>query len=415
MTRKTLYSRTTHCLLAFGFSVLSGNTWAQEEISLNKLLAEGHLYGLVAPTNLDEGLELKLSPPPPVFSVELDQPAADVWTEIRRSFAIPELVNNEVAQRELALTRRPEAVHAMLARSRPFIYFIAQECVQRGLPTELALIPFVESQFNPHARSPASAEGLWQFIPSTGRQYDLKQNRYVDERRDLRASTRAALDYLSYLYDLHGDWHLALISYNWGEGSVLKAMKKAKNAGRAPVLKNLDLPQETRQYIPKLQALKNIINSPERFNVALPNVPNVPYFTEISHNGDLDLREIARIADIDLESIKKLNTGLNHTVMYASQGNTLLVPLHQEDKVKETLENYQGLQLPPPPSKTARLSAQSNTRKYKVRSGDTLIDIAKTVQTTVDHLLRLNNINRRTPLKPGAIIRVPANPQGKPL
>jgi membrane-bound lytic murein transglycosylase D len=382
--------------LAFALALQTPQGFAQEAPSL---------YGLVPPSAGD-GIALKLSPPPYIPPIDLTAPSSDVWSSIRNGFAIPDLNNNEVQEQERLLMKNPLMVNTMLVRSRPFIYFIANECAKRNLPAELALLPFVESQFNPNARSPASAEGLWQFIPSTGRQFELKTNRYVDERRDVLASTRAALDYLSYLYDMLGDWHLALASYNWGEGSVLKAIKKTESRGKDPVFSNLTLPNETRQYVPKLQALKNLINDPERFNITLPDIPNKPYFTEIQHNGDLDLREIARAADIDLESIKKLNSSANNAVMYASQGNTtLLVPVFHEDKVKETLENYEGLKLPPPASIT-RLSAQSNTKQYTVRNGDTLIEIAQRFQTSVETLIRLNGFSRKTRLKPGMSLRV---------
>lgn len=386
-------------VLALAFQTEQG--FAQE--------ASPSIYGLV-PASSGEGISLKLSPPPNIPSIDLTAPSSDVWSSIRNGFAIPDLYNSEVQEQERLLMKNPLMVNTMLVRSRPFIYFIASECAKRNLPAELALLPFVESQFNPNARSPASAEGLWQFIPSTGRQFELKTNRYVDERRDVLASTRAALDYLSYLYDMLGDWQLALASYNWGEGSVLKAIKRAEGRGRDPVFNNLTLPNETRQYVPKLQALKNLINDPERFNITLPDVPNKPYFTEIQHNGDLDLREIARAADIDLESIKKLNSSANNAVMYASQGNTtLLVPIFHEDKVKETLENYEGLKLPPPASIT-RLSAQTSTKRYTVRKGDTLIEIAQKFETTVDNLLHINGFSRKTTIKPGMALRV-TNPE----
>lgn len=401
--------------LGAAFALFSGLTQAQQQqVSLNSQTTDGTLFGLVS-IDQNQGIELKLSMPPSLTTVDLSTPPKDVWTEIRQGFSIPEVESSEVSERERALMKNTRMVNTMLVRSRPYIYFIAQECEKRGLPTELALIPFIESQFNPHARSPSAAEGLWQFIPSTGRHFSLKQNKFVDERRDLRASTRAALDYLTYLYDMHGDWHLALISYNWGEGSVLKAIKKARDAGISPSLNNLDLPQETRQYIPKLQALKNLVLSPDRFNITLPDVPNEPYFTEIRHGGDLDLREIARLADIDLESIRRLNTGLNNPVMYAAHSKTLLVPLYHEDKVKETLENYRAVRLAQPGDSGRASSRQAAhgspgpaSRKYTIRRGDTLIEIAQKFQTSVEDIIRMNNIGKRSTLKPGVSIRVPA-------
>lgn len=287
-----------------------------------------------------DGLVLKMSGPSDLLKRQSKAGVEDdVWAHIRKEFAIPDLQSSHVRVREKALQKNRRAVNSLLERSEPYIYFIAQECAKRGMPAELALLPFVESEFNPHARSPAAAEGLWQFIPSTGRQYALRQNKWVDERRDLVASTRAALDYLGYLYNMHGDWHLALISYNWGEGSVLRAMKKARNAGREPTWANLDLPQETRQYIPKLQALKNLIQDPQRFGMTLPEFPNKPYFEEIKRNSDVDLREVARLAGVDFGVIRELNPGLNQPVLYAAHSKSLLVPVRYSQKIQAGLAN----------------------------------------------------------------------------
>lgn len=370
----------------------------QEEIALNALssnlnLQEVQLYGLVPPK---QGLELKMSGPQPLVTLDLSQESDDVWAEIRKGFSIPDLDSNTVAARERALKKNKRLVTNMLKRSEPYIYFIAQECEKRGMPSELALLPFVESQFNPLARSPSAAEGLWQFVPSTGRQFDLKQNKWVDQRRDLVASTRAALDYLTYLYDMHGDWHLALISYNWGEGSVLKAIRKAQEAGLEPTLQNLDLPNETRHYIPKLQALKNLIQSPERFNITLPKFPNKPFFAKIKRNSDVDLREIARLAGVELEMIRRLNAGLNQPVLYAAHADTLLVPIEYSAKIQASLKQYQ---------------AKKSLRSYTVKKGDTLSEIAGHFDVRVIDIQRLNALTNKRLIKPGMKLSIPNTPK----
>lgn len=361
----------------------------QEEVALNADGDEAQLFGLVSPTL---GLELKLSGPHKLITLDFAEEPGDVWADIRKGFSIPDLESQSVKVRERALLKNKRMVKRMLERSEPYIYFIAQECAKRGMPSELALIPFVESQFNPHARSPSAAEGLWQFIPSTGRQFDLKQNKWIDERRDLVASTRAALDYLTYLYDMHGDWHLALLSYNWGEGSVLKAVKKAEEVGQEPTLDNLDLPLETRHYIPKLQALKNLIQSPERFGMTLPKFPNKPYFVEIKRNADVDLREIARLAGVELELIRKLNPGLNQPVLYAAHSNTLLVPIEYSAKIQASLKQYKA----PKPQ-----------RNYTVKKGDTLGEIAQRFDVKVSDLQRLNGLGKKKLIKPGMKLSIP--------
>jgi len=365
----------------------------EAEVALNSGNEEVQLFGLVSP---NPKLELKLSGPLGLVTLDYSQESSDVWADIRKDFSIPDLETPAVKVRERALLKNKRMVTGMLKRSEPYIYYIAQECAKRGMPSELALIPFVESQFNPHARSPSAAEGLWQFIPSTARQFDLKQNKWIDERRDLVASTRAALDYLTYLYDMHGDWHLALLSYNWGEGSVLKALRKAEEAGLAPHIDNLDLPLETRHYIPKLQALKNLIQSPERFGITLPKFPNKPYFAEIRRNSDLDLREVARLAGVELGVIRRLNPALNQPVLYAAHSNTLLVPVEYSARIEESLKRYK----PPQPY-----------RNYTVKKGDTLSEIAAQFDVKVKDLARVNGLSKKKLIKPGMKLSIPNTPK----
>ena len=385
------------------FGLFGSPAHAQQEIALNTPSTanteETRFYGLV---DSNAGLELKMSGPQPADAIEtleevevIEEPN-DMWAEIRKGFSIRDLESDTVHVRESALKKNQRMVINMLERSEPYIYFIAQECQKRGLPSELALIPFVESQFNPLARSPAAAEGLWQFVPSTGRQFNLKQNKWVDQRRDVVASTRAALDYLTYLYEMHGDWHLALISYNWGEGSVLRAIKKAEEAGLEPTLQNLDLPTETRHYIPKLQALKNLIQTPERFDITLPDFPNKPFFTKIKRNSDVDLREIARLAGVELEVIRKLNAGLKQPVLYAAHTDTLLVPIAYSAKVQASLKQYQ---------------AKKSLRSHTVKRGDTLSEIADRYDVRVKDIQRLNSIGNKRALKPGMKLSIPNTPK----
>lgn len=381
-------------LLAFTAAV----SHADSDVALNAENVEPgevQLFGLISPNST---LELKMSGPPELITLDFSTESTDVWSEIRKNLSIPDLDNRAVVVRERALLKNKRMVTAMLKRSEPYIYFIAQECEKRGMPSELALLPFVESQFDPLARSPSAAEGLWQFVPSTGRQFDLKQNKWVDERRDLVASTRAALDYLTYLYDMHGDWHLALLSYNWGEGSVLKAAKKAREAGLEPLVDNLDLPLETRHYIPKLQALKNLIQNPERFGIALPKFPNKPYFTEIKRTSDVDLREIARLAGVELGMIRKLNPALNQPVLYAAHSNTLLIPVEHSAKIQASLKTYK-------PAKPYR--------SYLVRKGDTLSEIARQFAVKIKDLQRMNGLGKKKLIKPGMKLTIPNTPKSE--
>jgi membrane-bound lytic murein transglycosylase D len=364
----------------------------QEEIALNANVEDLKITDSIPS---DMGLQLKMSGPLELITLDFTQDSNDVWIDIRRNFSIPDLSTQSVLIRERALQKNKRMVNTMLRRSEPYIYFIAQECEKRGLPSELALIPFVESQFNPHARSPSDAEGLWQFIPSTGRQFDLTQNKWIDERRDLVASTRAALDYLTYLYDMHGDWHLALASYNLGENAVLKAVKKAQDSGLDPILENLELPVETQQYLPKLQALKNLIQTPDRFGISLPKFPNKPYFTEIKHKSDLDLREIARMTGVRLDRIRKLNPALNQPILYAAYSNSLLVPIEYSEKIQASLKNYK---------------MTSEQQIYTVKKGDTLGEISVKFDVSVQDLKRFNNLEQKKIIKPGMKIIIPNLP-----
>src|SRR5690606_17333918 len=189
----------------------------------------------------------------------------DVWKRIRRGFAIPNLYSPEVERWTTYYVQRPESLNTMMQRASRYLYHIVEEIERRRLPTELALLPFIESAWNPVALSRSKASGLWQFIPSTGRYYQLRENEWLDERRDPVASTHAALNSLSYLFEFQGDWHLALASYNWGEGAVMRAIKKNQEAGLPTDYLSLSMPDETRNYVPKLQAIKNIVAQPQRY------------------------------------------------------------------------------------------------------------------------------------------------------
>ena len=200
------------------------------------------------------------------------QTPRDLWERIRRGFAMPDLSNDLVRDREQWYSIRPDYLFRMAERSHKYLFHIVEELERRNMPGELALLPFVESAFDPQAVSSAKAAGMWQFMPATGKQYALKQNAFRDDRRDVLASTRAALDYLQKLYELFGDWHLALAAYNWGEGSVGRAILRNQQAGQSMRYVDLNMPMETRFYVPKLQAIKNIVANPQAFGTQLPSI-----------------------------------------------------------------------------------------------------------------------------------------------
>ena len=251
---------------------------------------------------------------------------ADLWDRIRRGFAMPDLEDNLVQEREQWYATRPDYMLRMTERSTKYLFHIVEELERRGMPTELALLPYIESAFNPQAVSSAKAAGMWQFMPATGSYFDLKQNAFRDDRRDVLASTRAALDYLQKLHGMFGDWHLALAAYNWGEGSVGRAIARNKKAGLGIRYTDLNMPAETRLYVPKLQAVKNIVARPDAFRADLPLIENHPYFQSVLIQRDIDVTLAAKLADVNESDFKALNPSLHRPVILAAGTSQILLP-----------------------------------------------------------------------------------------
>ena len=253
-------------------------------------------------------------------------PPRDIWERIRRGFAMPDLENDLVRNREQWYSGRPDYMLRMTERSRPYLFHVVEELERRNMPTELALLPFIESAFNPQAVSSAKAAGMWQFMPATGKYFDLKQNLFRDDRRDVLESTRAALDYLQKLYGMFGDWHLALAAYNWGEGSVGRALARNKAQGKPLTYSDLNMPNETRYYVPKLQAVKNIVAQPEVFNTQLPLIQNHPYFKSVPIERDIDVAVAIKLAGVKLDDFKALNPSMKRPVILAAGTPQILLP-----------------------------------------------------------------------------------------
>jgi membrane-bound lytic murein transglycosylase D len=253
-------------------------------------------------------------------------PPRDIWERIRRGFAMPDLDNDLVRNREQWYAGRPDYMLRMTERSRPYLFHVVEELERRNMPTELALLPFIESAFNPQAVSSAKAAGMWQFMPATGKYFDLKQNLFRDDRRDVLESTRAALDYLQKLYGMFGDWHLALAAYNWGEGSVGRALARNKASGKPLTYSDLNMPNETRYYVPKLQAVKNIVAQPEVFNTQLPLIQNHPYFKSVPIERDIDVAVAVKLALVSLDDFKALNPSMKRPVILAAGTPQILLP-----------------------------------------------------------------------------------------
>jgi membrane-bound lytic murein transglycosylase D len=255
---------------------------------------------------------------------------------------MPDLDNDMVRERELWYSSRPDYVARMTARGSKYLFYIVEELERRDMPSELALLPFIESAFNPQAVSSAKAAGMWQFMPATGKYFDLTQNMFRDDRRDVIESTRAALDYMQKLYRMFGDWQLALAAYNWGEGSVQRAIKKAKKTGTGTSYDELVMPMETRLYVPKLQAVKNIVANPESFRVALPEIGNHPYFQSVEIERDIDVALAAELAEVPLDDFRALNPSASKPVLLAASNSQILLPWDNAERFQSRLAAYTG-------------------------------------------------------------------------
>jgi membrane-bound lytic murein transglycosylase D len=267
-------------------------------------------------------------------------PPKDIWERIRRGFAMPDLDNDLVRNREQWYSGRPDYMLRMTERSRPYLFHVVEELERRNMPTELALLPFIESAFNPQAVSSAKAAGMWQFMPATGKYFDLKQNLFRDDRRDVLESTRAALDYLQKLYGMFGDWHLALAAYNWGEGSVGRALARNKAQGKPLTYSDLNMPNETRYYVPKLQAVKNIVAQPEAFNTQLPLIQNHPYFKSVPIERDIDVAVAVKLAGVKLDDFKALNPSMKRPVILAAGTPQILLPWDNATVFEQNLQAH---------------------------------------------------------------------------
>jgi len=262
------------------------------------------------------------------------------------------------------------------------------------MPTELALLPFIESAFNPQAVSSARAAGMWQFMPATGKDYDLKQNVFRDDRRNVLASTKAALDYLQRLYGMFGDWHLALAAYNWGEGNVQRAIARNQRAGRGTGYLDLNMPNETRNYVPKLQAVKNIVANPDQFRAELPTIENHPYFQTVTVSRDMDVELAARLADVELDDFKALNPQLSRPVILAAGTPQILLPWDNATVFKRNYEAYDD-------GKYATWTAWSAPATMSVA------EAARRVGWSEGELRTVNSIPPRMLIKAGSVLIVP--------
>jgi membrane-bound lytic murein transglycosylase D len=333
---------------------------------------------------------------PPMPTIDLTTPPDDLWQRMRNGFSMPDLDSPLVADRQAWYLNRPDLLKRIFERSRRYLYHIVVELEKRGMPTELALLPVVESSFNPLAYSSARALGMWQFIPATGKTYKLQQNTWFDQRRDIVASTGAALDYLQTIYEMHGDWHLALASYNWGENAVGRAVAKNQAKGLPTDYRSLKMPTETAYYVPKLQAIKNIIAQPQLFGITLDPIPNRPYFGTVELSNNMDIALAARLAEIPVEEFIALNPAYSRPVMPSAANSPLVLPAEKVQTFLANLQNHEAQDKP--------LSAWLT---HILKSGEKLDGVAKRYGISAVRLKQLNGINAKTKIAPGLALLVP--------
>jgi len=341
----------------------------------------------------------KPAPLPAVTVIKPSPPPAaetrDLWERIRNGFAIADLKGTLVTQKQRQYVGRPEYLQRIIDRSKLYLYHIVEEIEKRGMPTELALLPMVESAFNPMAYSRAHASGLWQFIPGTGKRFELEQNNWYDGRRDIVDSTTAALDYLTKLHRMYGDWHLALASYNWGENAVRRAVAKNKAQRKKTDYSSLRMPKETRHYLPKLQALENIIANPQKFGVDLDAIPNQPYFAVITELPDIDVHVAAKLAEMSVQEFIALNPAFSRPLIRSSETRRLILPA---DKLVAFYDNLDQLDE----------SELVSWQVYEPARGEKLADIAQRFHLSEAQLRRVNGIAHNSTRLPKELV-VPKN------
>ncbi|MFG6448371.1 transglycosylase SLT domain-containing protein [Roseateles sp. BYS180W] len=331
----------------------------------------------------------------PEARIDLNSPAAqsDLWERIRAGMKMPEHDNDLVRKAEAWYAARPDYVERMTERSSRYLFHIVEEIERRGMPMELALLPFIESAFRTDAQSSAKAVGMWQFMPATGRDFDLVQNIFRDDRRDVLASTRAALDYLQRLNKMFdGDWQLALAAYNWGQGNVARAVARNQKAGLPTNYDSLRMPDETRYYLPKLQAVKNIVLNPQAYKLSLPRIENHPYFLSVNIDRDIDVALAARLAQMDEDQFKLFNPQMNKPVILAASSGQILLPYNNASAFVENLARHRG--------PTASWTAWQAPRTLSPA------DAAKQVGMSEQTLRDVNRIPPRMLIKQGSTLLV---------
>jgi membrane-bound lytic murein transglycosylase D len=343
--------------------------------------------------------------PPPVAPITAQDDAdavaeiearSDLWQRVRQGMAMADLDDERVHKWEAYYAARPDYVARMMTRGSRYLFHVVEEAQARGLPMELALLPFIESAFDPQAKSQARAVGMWQFVSATGRDFDLRQNLLRDDRKDVVASTRAALDYLVQLNRQFNDWHLALAAYNWGQGSVARAIRRNEGLGQPTDYLSLRMPEETRNYVPKLLAVKNIVLQPEAYGLSLPPLENHPAFQAVSIDRDIDVALAARLAGMDEKTFRDFNPQHAKPVILAAGTSEVLLPYDAAQHFAQALHRYNG----PMASWTVWVAPRTLSPAQA----------AKMVGSSEAALREVNRIPPRMMVRAGSALLVPRKP-----
>lgn len=403
MIRKPFASLLLFTSLASSFATFADTSTTGDEISVaGPLVSDQSDNGNPDPsdssltTYSNDGLQMDL-----LLRNAHDTPTAqaetgDLWQRIRNGYGMDVLQSPFTAAHESWYAARPDYVKRMIARSQRYLYHVVEEVQKRGMPTEVALLPMVESAFNPTAYSRSKASGIWQFIPSTGKNFGLNQNWWKDNRRDVTAATDAALNYLEKLHVMFGTWELALAAYNAGEGTVQRAIERNRRKGLPTDYQSLPLPPETRNYVPKLQAVKNIVTNPEQYGLNIPSIPDQPYFTKVQAPAKIDVSLAAKLAGVSLDEFTSLNPAYNRPVLANMSGKKLeiLLPVGKDEEFETNLANYD--------------KPLVSWRTYQTRRGERLDSISSKFGISVAQLREINNLPAKNRLNPNQPLLVPA-------
>ncbi len=318
----------------------------------------------------------------------------DLWDRVRDGFVINTPDIQQVRKLETAYTNHPRLTERIFERSAPYLYYIIEELIQRGMPTEIALLPMIESAFDPTANSNRRAAGLWQFMSATGKSLGIEQNVWHDDRRDVVVSTQAALDYLEYLYDRFDNWPLALAAYNWGETAIRKSIENAAQRDGRAEFHDIRLPQETRNHVHKLLAIKKIIANPSDHGINLRKIPNQPYFDEIQLSSHIDIALVAQLAGVSLAEFNMLNPAYKRPVVKVlNESRVVLLPVQNVDSFVANLAAYDDTLL--------------SWKIYEINQKESINEVARKYGLSMHRLRTINNLEENDQFEIGQRILLP--------